>query len=119
MNGNPKKRPKTPPATVAQPSECLFQTPHSSQQLRQALGSIPSSGNLDRSIRLFLTKVGKGLDRQNTTLAAQDRELILVRHEMEEVGPKERFAKVPDVARAGEEMYKLLDLHKASEKAKK
>ncbi|KAM5342380.1 hypothetical protein ACJ41O_013346 [Fusarium nematophilum] len=121
-------RPKTPPENTKNTSETLFETPRSSAQLRKGLEDVLSSSQLDRTVRHFLVKIGKGLDSQNAILASQDRELMLLRHENEELRPKkrkkvpvdqnERFAKVPDVLRARESMYRLLNPQGTSKRVK-
>jgi hypothetical protein len=132
MNPMTKKvetRPKTPPKSTGEQEACLFQTPLSSRQLRASLISISSSSKLDGTMRLFLAKVGKGLDKQNAILASQERELMLFEHEREEMKPKKRkklafnpndhFAKVPDIDKARKEMLKVLEPKKTSERVKK
>lgn len=76
-----------------------------------------------------MTKIMKGLDSRNTKLAAQDKDLLVLRHEMEKLRPKkkkkiafdanERFAKVPDVWKAREAMLKMLDPKGTSNKCQK
>jgi 4-hydroxybenzoate polyprenyltransferase len=121
--------PKTPQKRARSPSPCLFKTPTSSRELRASLESIPSASKLDGAMRLFMGKIAKDMDRKNLTLASQERELILFRQEREEMRPKrrkkvpfdpnQRFAKVPDIDKARQEMLKLLKPRETSEKVRK
>ncbi|KAJ3459735.1 hypothetical protein MRS44_015808 [Fusarium solani] len=121
--------PKTPQKRAHSPSPCLFKTPTSSRELRASLERIPSASKLDGTMRLFIGKIGKDMDRKNVTLASQEKELLLFRHEREEMKPKRRkkipfdpnvrFAKVPDIDKARQEMLKLLKPRETSEKVRK
>jgi hypothetical protein len=115
--------PATPPKKVgnrSQPEDLtLLHTPHSSVQMRHAFSVISPALSYDRSIRLFLAKVGRGLDNQNTKIISLDRDIYLLNHQIEEMKPKKRkkitpnpnakFVKVEDVYKARQKMYAHLD----------
>lgn len=133
MTKQPAKRAITPPREIVNWSQgeagTLLNTPQSSVGLRDAFSVISSSISYDCAIRLFIAKVGKGLDTQNTIIVGQDRDLSLLKHQIEELRPKKRkkvlydantkFAKVPDIWRARGIMYGHLDPPATSELVRK
>ncbi|KAH6982473.1 hypothetical protein EDB80DRAFT_736828, partial [Ilyonectria destructans] len=67
------------------PPVCLFRTPHSPSQVRDTLSSISSTVKIEKTVRLVFRKIGQELDRQGANLVAQDWEIQLVKHHIEEL----------------------------------
>jgi hypothetical protein len=116
-------------STAIEKHSSLLQTPRSSVQLRRTLQAVPDVVSQDPAVRLLFRKIGSQLDSHNFEIERQRRDIIMLGKEKEEYMPKKRkkviyngnveFAKVPAILKAREQMRKVLQPERTSNRVKK
>jgi hypothetical protein len=107
----------------------LLMTPRSSVQLRRALHAVPNVVSQDPTVGLLFRKIGCQLDSDNFEIERQRRTINILELEKEEFLPKKRkkviyngnaeFAKVPAILKAREQMRKVLQPERTSNRVRK